>query len=128
MTGLIWFVQIVHYPLFASAAPQAFPVYGIQHTKLTGRIVGPVMCVEALAAIALVWMYPRGIIVWLGLGLLVIIWLSTFLLQVPQHKRLSLGFDAGAHRALVRSNWIRTIAWSLRGLLSLWMMKTLFAI
>ena len=56
-----------------------------------------------------------------GIILVVVIWASTFFLQVPQHGKLSLGFDAAAHASLVSSNWIRTIAWSLRGVLTAWM-------
>jgi hypothetical protein len=46
--------------------------------------------------------------------LLVAIWLSTMLLQVPEHGRLSAGYVADAHRRLVATNWIRTVAWTLR--------------
>jgi hypothetical protein len=51
---------------------------------------------------------------WQGLALLAVVWLSTFLLQVPCHRRLERGFDAAAASRLVATNWIRTIAWSLR--------------
>jgi hypothetical protein len=121
MTGIIWFVQVVHYPLFASAGTESFPAYELRHAKRTGRVVGPLMCLEAVTALAIAWIIPRSMLAWTGLGLLLIIWLSTFLLQVPLHRRLSLGFDDASHRALVRSNWIRTLAWTARGVLCLWM-------
>ena len=54
-----------------------------------------------------------------GLVLLTIIWASTLALQVPRHSRLQRGFHTASHRALVRSNWIRTAAWSARSLLVL---------
>jgi hypothetical protein len=56
----------------------------------------------------------------LSVGLLVAIWASTFLVQVPLHNALVDGFDAGAHGSLVRTNWVRTIGWSARGLLLTW--------
>ena len=37
------------------------------------------------------------------------------MLQVPRHQTLATSFDAGTHRALVRTNWIRSVAWSVRG-------------
>jgi hypothetical protein len=52
-----------------------------------------------------------------ALILLAVIWLSTFLVQVPLHNALVGGFDPQVHASLVRSNWIRTLAWSVRGLL-----------
>jgi hypothetical protein len=44
-----------------------------------------------------------------GAGLLLIIWLSTALLQAPYHQRLSQGFDLNVHQQLVRTNWIRMV-------------------
>jgi hypothetical protein len=44
---------------------------------------------------------------------------STWRLQVPRHDALARGWDAAAHRALVRSNWVRTAAWSARAALLL---------
>ncbi len=52
--------------------------------------------------------------IWLGIGLIAFIWASTFLRQVPAHSQLGSGFDEGTWRMLVRSNWLRTIAWSVR--------------
>jgi hypothetical protein len=82
------------------------------------------MAVEAFTAIALLWWRPAGVseeLAWLGAGLLLVIWASTFALQIPRHNVLSRGFDERAHRALVLTNWIRTAAWSLRRGLVLWM-------
>ncbi len=45
MTGLIWFVQIVHYPLFArvlrNTAPDAFRAYEASHANRTSFVVFP---------------------------------------------------------------------------------------
>jgi len=48
-------------------------------------------------------------------GLLVIVvWLSTFLLQVPIHNRLKAGKEDKRIQRLVATNWIRTAAWSFK--------------
>lgn len=122
MTGLIWFVQVVHYPLMAQVGRGDFVTYEQHHTSRTGKIVGPVMAIEAVTAVILVILPPAGTAVgtvWLGLGLLVGLWTSTALLQVPCHRILSREFSSRSHRRLVRTNWIRTVAWSLRSLLAL---------
>jgi len=122
MVGVIWFVQVVHYPLFARVGPPDFSAYSIRHTRLTGLVVGPPMLLEAATAIALVVWTPPGIsvsLVWTGLLLVAGIWLSTALLQAPRHTTLGRGFDPAAHRFLVTSNWLRTVLWSLRGLVVL---------
>ena len=119
MVGVIWFVQIVHYPLFARVGTPFFSAYSLRHTRLTGLVVGPPMVLEASTAVALVVWSPPGIsvsLVWTGLLLVAGIWLSTALLQSSRHTTLGRGFDPAAHQFLVTSNWVRTILWSLRGL------------
>jgi hypothetical protein len=124
MVGIIWFVQIVHYPLFSRVGAAGFRAYSGAHSRLTGLVVGPMMLAEAATAVALVLAPPAGVPPWLsatGLTLLVVIWLSTALLQAPRHRELGLSFDAASHRFLVASNWLRTACWSARGIVVLWM-------
>lgn len=124
MLGVIWFVQIVHYPLFATVGGADFHAYEQRHTALTTWVVAPPMLLEAFTALLIFWFRPIGVEawqLWIGLTLLVIIWLSTALIQVPCHEMLSQGFDPVVHQRLVTTNWIRTIAWSSRGLLVVWM-------
>jgi hypothetical protein len=124
MVGIIWFVQIVHYPLFASVGGNSFVAYEVSHTRLTTPVVEPLLLIEGITAVLLFWYRPGGVSlfpVWLGLGLLLVIWFSTVFLQIPLHNLLSAGFEPAVHRALVISNWLRTGAWSARALLVLWM-------
>lgn len=117
MTGLIWFVQIVHYPLFAAVGNEAFPAYSRSHQALTTFVVGPPMLLEALTAVLLVTTRPTGVapwLCWVGAGLVAVIWLSTAAVQIPAHARLAGGFDPAVADALVSTNWIRTVAWTLR--------------
>jgi hypothetical protein len=48
--------------------------------------------------------------------------LVTVIASVAQHEVLGQGFDARAHAVLVRSNWVRTLAWSVHAGLALWML------
>lgn len=125
MVGLIWFVQLCHYPLFARVGPEAFDDYHAGHLPRTAVVVGPLMLLELGAAVALVGSPApgRGRLAWLGLGLLALVWMSTALLQVPVHRALERGFDARVHRSLVRTNWIRTVAWSARGVVALLLLR-----
>lgn len=125
MVGLIWFVQVVHYPLMLRVGGQEIGPYEVAHQRLTTWVVGPAMLIEAGVAALLVVLRPAGVPagwVWAGLGALLLIWLSTAFLQVPQHVRLEHGFCPIAHRRLVRSNWIRTLLWSGRGVLAGWLL------
>jgi hypothetical protein len=125
MVGVIWFVQVVHYPLFARVGRPDFAAYSGSHSRLTGLVVGPPMLVEAATAVVLVVWTPPGIsvpLIWTGLVLVAGIWVSTALLQSPRHTTLGRGFDPSAHQFLVTSNWLRTVLWSLRGLVVLWIL------
>ncbi|MDX2029210.1 MAG: hypothetical protein SF339_00975 [Blastocatellia bacterium] len=124
LVGLIWQVQIVHYPLFAQVGDAGFATYARLHSNLITLVVGPPMLLEAATTALLLAHRPANIpfsAALLGAVLLAAIWLSTMFLQAPQHNRLAAGFDVEAHRFLVFSNWIRTLAWSARGALALWM-------
>lgn len=125
MCGVIWFVQVVHYPLLANVGPAQFAAYEAAHRDAIFWVVAPPMAMEALTALLLLWQSPDGVArkyLWIGLALLAMIWASTWLFQIPQHNRLRQGFDPHAHRVLIRSNWIRTIGWSVRSVLMLWML------
>ena len=125
MVGLIWMVQIVHYPLFAKVGTEKYQEYQLGHQSLTTLVVGPPMLVEIITAVMLLWYRPPGVPAWLiysAMALVFMIWISTALIQVPCHEKLTSGFDASAHSRLVVSNWIRTIAWTARGALVTWML------
>jgi len=117
MAGVILFVQVVHYPLKARVGAGAFPGYQRGHTLRTSWVVVPLMIPELASAAWLAALPPAPTLrplAWTGLALLGLIWLSTALLQAPDHGRLGGGFDDRVHRRLVRTNWIRTAAWLLR--------------
>ena len=124
LSGLIWFVQVAHYPLFSRVGADAFPDYHAAYTARISILVGPLMAVEAGAAAWLAFAPPPGVpraATAAGLGLVAVIWGSTAALQVPEHRRLSSGFSRTAAARLVETNWIRTASWTARGTLALWM-------
>jgi len=122
MVGLIWFVQVVHYPLFAAVGADGFVGYAADHVRRTGWVVAPPMLVEGASALLLLGWRPAAVPaswVWVGFAGVVLVWLSTALLQVPRHRRLGAGFDPAVARALVATNWLRTAVWTARGGLAL---------
>lgn len=119
MVGLIWFVQVVHYPLFDAVADADRLSYARRHARRTTWVVAPVMSVEAVTALWLAAQPPSHLAgSWLpaaGAALVVALWLATALIQVPLHDRLAAGGGHDVVARLVRSNWVRTLAWSARG-------------
>jgi hypothetical protein len=119
LTGLIWTIQVVHYPLFGLVG-ERFCDYEERHMRRIGYVVGPAMLVELAGAILLVWarpVYVSPATAIASLGIVAVIWISTATVQAPCHRLLSHGFDAAIERRLTLSNWIRTIAWTVRAVL-----------
>lgn len=130
MVGLIWQVQIVHYPLLSGIGADQFPKYHRQHANRITPVVGLPMLIELATAVLLYAASPLpqlAPLLALGLGLVIAVWVSTAALQIPCHSRLSHGFDPRIHRWLVLSNWIRTLAWTSRGVVMayvLWLLAS----
>jgi hypothetical protein len=122
MTGLVWFVQVVHYPLMGAVGEGVYLQYQRSHMRRTLWVVTGPMVVEGLTGVALVVWRPAAVsaaVAWAALGLLGVVWASTAVFQGPQHFALLEGYTAGTHRALVACNWVRTVAWTLRAALLL---------
>jgi len=125
MVGFIWTMQILHYPLFDRVGKDAFAEYETEHNRRFGLLVGP--GIVLVAATTLIQFVSRSgsaplLAVIAEAALLVVIIVSTVLYQAPQHGKLRSGFDPAAYRVLVRSNWVRTVAWSLLGVVDLWLL------
>lgn len=116
MFGVIWLVQLVQYPLFERVGKDAFAAYHEGHVSKITLVVLPLMAIELVTAGLFTWSYvlkQSDVAAWyVSLTLLLVIWLSTALVQVPQHEMLASRFQAGIHNKLVTGNWIRTAAWS----------------
>jgi len=122
MTGVIWTIQLVHYPSFALAGPAQFADFHREHLRRITLVVGPAMLLELASAVAVTAMVS-GSIRWVGLGLLAVVWVSTATLQIPQHNALKESYDGEVVQALVRGNWLRTGAWTLRAIGALYLLR-----
>ena len=112
---LIWLVQLIIYPGFHRISHEEFAAYHRWYVLRISSIVLPLMMAELILAIW--WVLAdnySSVSITSGL-LVIVVWLSTFLLQVPIHNRLKAGKDDKRIQRLVVTNWIRTAAWSLKG-------------
>ena len=118
LTGVIWVVQLVTYPALTLVGKPEFARYHAAHTRGMGWAVGAPMVAELALAAWLAWVtYP----IWgagraLGqLALVLVAWAVTFLVSVPFHHRLAAGgYNYIALDGLTRTNWLRTLAWTVR--------------
>ena len=117
MVGVIWFVQVVHYPLLAQFGSTQSVAVAEQHQTRTGYVVGLPMLVEGLSTLWLLARTPAGVAVWLPWAnavLLAVALGSTVLLSVPLHSKMAVAHNDETGRRLVVTNWPRTIAWTAR--------------
>ncbi len=118
MFGVIWIVQIVHYPMFAGLNRLEFHKWHAFHSRRITYIVAPLMVGELLASF-LLGLRRGDLVGWVTVLLTVGVWASTFFLSVPIHDKLGGNVeDHDRHfRHLVATNWIRTIIYTFKVLL-----------
>ena len=114
MCGLIWVIQLVHYPSFLMLDKKMFVRFEDFHSRRITWIVGPAMLIEIFVAALIVRISVYHFAAWLNLLSVVALWFSTWLLSIPCHKKLMDGFDEKTIARLVVTNWPRTFLWSLR--------------
>jgi hypothetical protein len=117
LTGLIWTIQVVHYPLFAKVGKEVFREYHAEHNVLITWVVMLPMIAELALSAWLIAQRPAKVpvlLAWGGLVLTAIIWLATFFVACVYHAELfAIGYNLQVINNLVNANWIRTIAWTL---------------
>lgn len=117
MVGIIWMVQVVHYPLMAYVGEDRFSEYSEKNQRWTTWVVIGPMFVEVTTGILLLIRSSQlrsELLFTSSLGVLAAIWLSTALLQVPIHTGFLKSHSVSQVRRLVQTNWIRTIGWTTR--------------
>jgi hypothetical protein len=118
LVGLIWFVQVVHYPLMATLPSSEAPRYAVSHQRRTMWVVGPLMLAEAITGFLLLAIHPERVsplAATVGCLLILFIAYRTWWIHRPQHHRLARKPDPKTCRDLIHTNWLRTIAWTARG-------------
>ena len=118
--GLIWTIQLVHYPSMSFISKDKFPEYHNFHSIRISILAMPLMFTEMVTSIMLFYQNFSNtfyIVFFSNLIIVILIWCSTFLIQVPLHNSLSKEKDIEKLSRLVHTNWIRTILWTVRSAL-----------
>ena len=118
--GLIWTIQLVHYPSMRYISKNKFPEYHNFHSIRISILAMPLMLAELVTSIMLWYQNLNNAIqaiFLINLIIVVLIWFSTFLIQVPLHNALSKEKNTEKLSKLIYTNWIRTILWTSRSIL-----------
>ena len=114
--GVVWFLQLNHYPLYRAVPEHALTDYITAHNR---RLLLPVIIPMAIAIGTtglLLLDRPADMgsvsVFALSLSLLAIL-ISTAALQGPAHLRLERNPNQQLISSIIATNWIRTLCWSL---------------
>ena len=117
MFGVIWIVQVVHYPLMRFVSAEQFTRFETAHRVRISWVVGPLMAVEGVCVLAFLFAPPAGLVGWLpwaGAAAEAVAIGTTVFVSAPLHERLNALFDQASLDRLVTTNWVRTFAWTAR--------------
>ena len=117
LVGLIWLIQLIHYPTFRWVTADRWADFHQAHTATMGLLAGGPMIIALLVGGWLSW---QAGLTWNGeslrqhlvLACELLAWAVTFLISVPLHTKLAGGPDPAAINLLILSNWARTAAWT----------------
>jgi hypothetical protein len=115
LVGIIWTVQLVHYPLMSLVGEDRFVAYEAAHSPRMAAVVVLPWTLQGITTFGLLVARPPGVPQSLVLAAALAAAapvVVTVVASVPAHVRLGSGFDREVHRRLVRTNWLRTAAWT----------------
>ena len=114
MVGVIWVMQLVHYPTFKYVKESDYPIFQKYHMSNISYIVFPVMFTELITALLIFLSGEKSLFFVLSLICLFLIWVITGVLFTKFHSILQKGKDLKMIEKMIKANWMRTLLWTLR--------------
>jgi len=122
MFGVIWVIQLVHYPLMRKVPIAAFGEFEAEHQRRITYVVGPLMALEGVSVLAVFFLRPSclsfALVLAGGLVEAVAIGTTAFV-SAPMHGRMAASGKPELLDRLIATNWIRTAAWTTRAALAI---------
>lgn len=129
MVGLIWTIHVVHYPLFAEVGDATYVAFQSAHIDRIGKLLFVPWLTEGITLLALLWLAfiagrreLRTPVLIGAIAMAMVLVISGFW-SAPAHGELMDGFDSAVHDRLMTANFIRTLAWTVRGLTAVWILS-----
>ena len=122
MFGVIWVMQVVHYPLMRFVSGEQFARFETAHRVRISWVVGPLMLIEGVCVLAFLFAPPAGLpwwLPWVGAGVEAVAIGTTAFVSAPLHERLNAHFNTATLDRLIATNWIRTVAWTCRAVVAI---------
>lgn len=113
LVSLVFMTQFITYPTLLNIDKDKFSDYHRKYVNNISFIVAPVMLIELLTLFLIAY-FSKDFLIIKCLILLLVIWLTTFFIMIPSHNRISKSFNIKEIKSLINYNWIRTILWSFK--------------
>ena len=114
LTGAIWVIQLIHYPVFKYIDKSYFKLFMKFHVRGILIFVLPFMLIEIVSGTYLFIIGHNSILFLFSLVILYLIWISTLSIFSNYHKKLQHDKDNDIINKLVKYNWFRTLGWTVR--------------
>ena len=114
MVGVIWVIQLVHYPSFKYVNESDYIIFQKYHMSNISYIVFHIMFTELTTAILIFFSGEKSFFFMLSLICLFLIWVITGVLFTKFHNILQKGKDLKMIEKMIKANWMRTLLWTLR--------------
>ena len=114
MVGVIWVMQLVHYPSFKYVKESDYIIFQKYHMSNISYIVFPVMFTELITALLIFFSGEKSLFFVLSLICLFLIWVITGVLFTKYHSILKEGKDLMIIEKMIKANWIRALLWTMR--------------
>jgi hypothetical protein len=113
MCGVIWAMQLVHYPAFLWIPLEKLGAFERFRARRVWWIILPVLASELLSGAFLAFQTQNSIFI-LNFFLNLVLWVFTFFVSVPLHKKIDLDPKSIWVQQLIFTNWPRAVLWSFR--------------
>ncbi len=115
MVGVIWIVQLVHYPSFHYIDFKKYRSFQRFHMEKISFIVVPAMIFELGSGLMLFFFdYKEDWFFILSMVFLLVIWIITAIFFSKLHGKLANGYVNTVVDSLIKINWFRTLLWTVR--------------
>lgn len=116
LAGIIWFVQLVQFPLFQQVKPAHFLRYEISFKQSSSWFLLVFFLLEAYGTIGVLAIHraEHPLLVWSNLILFAFVWITTIGITTPIHTSLMQRYLPEKIRLLHSANWLRTVGWTLK--------------
>ena len=115
MVGVIWVIQLLHYPSFHFIQKFNYPKFQQFHMSRISFIVIPAMIIEFITGILMLQFgFSSNFLFISSLFILLVIWVITLVFFTKMHQGLISGYNKLIVDRLISINWSRTLLWSIR--------------